>query len=83
MNFITFFCCLSVLAIGLWGRRSSEVRAALTALIAAGGLFSFFGGFLVFGLLHWSFLGFLAMTVGAFALAIGIPVMHVGAPKAA
>jgi hypothetical protein len=83
MNFITFLSCMSVLAVGLWGRRNPEARGALTALLGAGGLLSFFGGFLLVGLLGFGFLGYLSMTLGAFALAVGIPVMHIGAPKSA
>jgi hypothetical protein len=83
MNFIIFLSCLAVLAVGLWGRRNPEARGALTALLGAGGLLCFFGGFLLVGLLGFGFLGYLAMTVGAFALAIGIPVMHIGAAKLA
>ncbi len=83
MNFITFLSCLAVLSVGVWGRRSPEARGALTALLGAGGLLCFFGGFLLVGLLGFGFLGYLSMTMGAFALAVAIPVMHVGAPKIA
>jgi hypothetical protein len=83
MNLITTLSCLSVFALCFWGRRAPEARGALTALIICGALFAFFGGFLLAGLLGAHAFGYLLMTIGAFALAIGLPTMHLGATKAA
>jgi hypothetical protein len=80
MNLITCLSCLSVLSLCIWGRRSPDARAALTALVIAGCLFAFFAGFLLAGIFAIGSLGYLLMVTGAFGLAIGVPTMHLGAP---
>jgi hypothetical protein len=73
--------CFAVLVLCVYGRKTPAIRSSFSVFVVIGGLFVFFAAMLLLLIGLFPYVAWSCALAGAFALAVGMPVMHLGAKK--